>query len=345
MTDAPFDPGRDLDRRVFLKGLAGLTAGLMVGHDLSFAETTSDALGPVLPMRRLGRSDLKVTMLGLGGAHFGYRRGAEARRVADAAIEQGVRFIDTAESYDHGGSERSIGRLLTPKYRDHLVYMTKTRARDARTARRDLDGSLRRLNTDRLDIWQMHDIKDPDDVDRRLDNGVLDVMLEARENGKVKYLGFTGHTRPEAHVHMLKRLDERGTRLDTVQMPVNVVDPSFMSFVKQVLPEAHRQGYGILAMKTLAYGRLLGGRAGWGRYDSMRPDGAIVPEVMSLDEALSFVWSLPVSCLISGTDNREQLEQNAGIARAFTHITESRRDELIEAAATHAGHAVEFYKA
>ncbi len=345
MNFADLDLTNPVDRRVFLKGVAGLTAGLMLGPDLALADESSDALGKVMPTRRLGRHNLRVTMLGIGGSHFMGVDERTARQIVDTTIEQGCRFIDTAESYGNGRSESRIGQLFTPKYRDHLVYMTKTRAKDAQTARKHLEESLKRLNTDYLDIWQIHAIQDPGDVDRRLDNGVLDFMLQARQQGKVKYLGFTGHTRPEAHTHMLKRLDERGLQLDTVQMPINVVDPSFNSFVNQVVPPANERGYGILAMKTLAYGRLVGGQAGWGRHRAKSPDAKVVPDLMTLDDALSFVWSLPVCCLISGTDTPAQLKQNIDIARKFAKMNQAQLKRLVEAAADHAGHAVEFYKA
>ena len=184
-----------IDRRAFLKSLAGLTTGILLSSACAEGDeenSTNDRLGALLPTRRFGRTGEAVTMLGVGGWHIGDMTEAEAQKTIETALEGGVRFFDTAEGYQTGGSESRLGKLLVPKYRDDVFLMTKTRARDANEAWEHLEGSLSRLNTDRLDLWQVHAVRNPADVDERIENGVLDVMIEAKETGKTRYIGFTG---------------------------------------------------------------------------------------------------------------------------------------------------------
>ena len=162
--------------------------------------------------------------------------------------------FDTAESYADGESESRYGRFLTPKYRDQVFLMTKTTGKDSKTVERHLDESLKRLNTDYLDLWQIHSIGSPEDVDARIENGVLDVFERAKASGKVRFIGFTGHRNPAAHKRMLERTMDSDL-FDTCQMPVNVLDPSYHSFIEQVTPTLQQRKIGLLAMKTLADGR------------------------------------------------------------------------------------------
>ncbi|MEM6459077.1 MAG: aldo/keto reductase [Planctomycetota bacterium] len=334
----------------------GLTAGLAVGRSPGLAQGLSDAAGPpadgverdrlgvVLPRRRLGRTGEAVTLLGFGGAHLLQAGGGPAgEALIERALAEGVRFFDTAQQYGRGESERQMGRWLTPKHRDLIYLMTKTQARDADHARRDMDGCRKRLNVDVLDLMQVHHIESPAQVDRLVDHGVVDVLLEAREKGQVRHLGFTGHDNTAAHLRMLERLEQMGVELDTCQMPVNVADPGHDSFILNVLPPLMERGYGVLAMKTLAYGQIVGQDNGWRRRGE-RIAPRIVPERMSLAEALGFVWSLPVSTLISGTPTPEMLTENAGIARGYPQLDEAQRQALIDKAAEFAGPRLEFYK-
>ena len=320
-----------MDRRHFLQSLAGLTASVLVRP----AVDGRDHLGDVLPMRRLGRSGVDVTMLGLGGWHLGNMSEVNARRTVDVAIEGGIRFFDSAESYQNGGSESYLGRFVVPRYRDQVFIMTKTTAADARTARRHLEDSLRRLNTDYLDLWQVHSLRSPGDVDSRIDNEVLDVFERALESGKAKHIGFTGHASPAAHRRMLERTDI----FETCQMPINVLDPSFDSFIEQVLPEVVLRDIGVLAMKTLANGRFF----------RMVGDGtertSLIPGRMTVADALSFVWSLPVSVLITGADDPAMLQEKIDAARNFTKLSETERLELVQRVSDLAGRDVEYYKA
>ncbi|MEW6753713.1 MAG: aldo/keto reductase [Candidatus Latescibacterota bacterium] len=324
-----------MDRRAALRRMATLAAGLVAPAAVRGQSAASDHLGPVLSGRALGSTGEMVTLLGLGGWHLAEKMDRrEAEAVVETAIAGGVRFFDTAESYGDGESERRYGEFLVPRYRDHVFLMTKTTARDAATARQHLEGSLRRLRTDHVDLWQMHSVQDPSDVDQRLAGGVLDAMLEMREAGKTRHIGFTGHARTAAH----RRVLERTRDFATCQLPLNVADPAYDSFVAGVLPELVERRMGVLAMKTLANGRFF--RAGL-------PEGAqaLVPGHVSVAQALHFVWSLPVSVLISGPDNRQQMQEKIELARAFAQLSAQERQLLIDRAADFGGPEVEYYKA
>ncbi len=330
-----------MDRRSFFEYLAAMTSGLLIPGTSWSAEAgrSRDRLGERLPQRKLGRTGEQVTMLGLGGWHIGRMEEANAQATIEAALESGVRFFDSAEQYQDGRSERYLGRFLTPKYRDSVFLMTKTAANSGKQAEKDLEGSLKRLNTDQLDLWQIHAIMSSDDVDGRLEAGVLDVVKRAKESGKVRYIGFTGHRRNEAHLSMLEKTPP-GT-FDTCQLPINVADPSYESFLESVVPKLVDRGVGVLAMKTLANGGFFGGRDHGEHGDNPK----LVPSRVSIREALHFVWSLPVSVIISGADKPEHVREKAKLAQTFDGMTKADRQRLIERAAELAGNQLEFYKA
>jgi aryl-alcohol dehydrogenase-like predicted oxidoreductase len=329
-----------LHRREFLRLLAATTGSMLIAPRVlgEAAAAPSDKLGQTLPLRKLGNTGASVTMMGMGGWHLGAFSQEDAPRVVDAALEGGIRFFDTAESYQDGGSESRMGELLVPKYRDHVFIMSKSTGVDAATAQAHLEGTLRRLKTDHLDLWQIHSLTTPQDTDKRLDNGVLDVVLKAREQGKTKYIGFTGHRSPEAHQRMLERTDV----LQTCQMPINVLDPSFNSFITGVLPTLVERKMGVLAMKTLSNGAFFKSQPARGGEPATTP---VIPNRITVEQALHFVWSLPVSVLISGPDTIDQLKENIAIARRFSDMTEADRLALIEKTADLAGVRVEYYKA
>ncbi|MFY9152469.1 MAG: aldo/keto reductase [Prolixibacteraceae bacterium] len=312
------------DRRMFLKTLASATAGLTVTGKTQAAEKKSDRLGEILPQRRLGRTNEQVTMLGTGGYHIGWTTERDAQEVIEAALEGGVRFFDTAESYGPGTSEIRYGKYLTPKYRDLIFLMSKTMGRDAKTVQEHLEGTLRRLNTDQLDLYQVHSVFTPDDVDNRIQQGVLDVLLKAKTDGKIRHIGFTGHQNPFAHARMLERTKESDI-FDTVLMPVNVLDQSYFSFTKNIMPIALERNLGILAIKSLADGRFFGKneQAGW------TSDDPVIPNYLSIKEAMYFVWSLPVSVLISGNENATFMREKIALARSFVKLTDEQMDDLV----------------
>lgn len=314
------------DRRTFLKSLAGLTAGItlpIAGNGKN--EENRDRLGEVLPKRKLGRTGEYVTMLGTGGYHVGWTTERDAQEVIEASLEGGVRFFDTAESYSQGRSEERYGKYLTPKYRDLIFLMSKTTGADAKTVQEHLEGTLQRLKVDQIDLYQIHSIRTPDDVDSRIEKGVLDYLLKAQAQGKFKYLGFTGHQNPYAHAHMLEQTKDSDI-FDTVLMPVNVLDQSYYSFTKNVLPQALDRNMGILSIKSLADGRFFARKekANW------TSDDPIIPNYMSIKDAMHFVWSLPVTVLISGNENSTYMREKIAIARSFSKLSEEQRLALID---------------
>ncbi|MCK5729653.1 MAG: aldo/keto reductase [Draconibacterium sp.] len=313
------------DRRNFLKNLAGVTAGLSLSGTAFGSEKTTDRMGEVLPKRKLGRTGEYVTMLGTGGYHVGWTTERDAQEVVEAAIEGGVRFFDTAESYSKGRSEERYGKFLTPKYRDLIFLMTKSTGKDAKSVQEHLEGSLRRLKVDQIDLFQVHSIKTPEDVDSRIENGVLEVLLKAKEQGKIKYLGFTGHQNPYAHTHMLERTKESDI-FDTALMPVNVLDQSYYSFIQNVIPKALDRDMGILAIKSLADGRFFAKKekVNW------TSDDPLIPNYLSIKEAMYFVWSLPVTVLISGNENATFMREKVALARSFSKLSEAQRLELVD---------------
>lgn len=325
-----------MDRRIFLKSLAGLTAAFSLPFEQITGGVQSDRFGKLLPLRAMGNTGKSVTMLGVGGWHIGRMSEQEAQKTIEVAIDGGIRFFDSAESYQRGGSETRLGKLLTPKYREEIFLMTKTGARDAETAKKHLEDSLHRLKTDYLDLWQMHGVGSPDDVDGRIDNGVLEVMREAKESGKVRHLGFTGHRRPSAHLRVLERTDI----FETCQMPINVADPSNASFIENVLPKLLERKIAPLAMKTLANGGFFGGGSHGQHGDGPR----VVPDKINIRDALYFAWSFPITVLITGPDNAKQLQQKIDFALNFQEYDEGKRKALIDQVSDIASE-IEFYKA
>ena len=328
------------NRRMFLKSLAGVTAGITLAGTARAGKYESDRLGEVLPKRKLGRTNEFVTMLGTGGYHIGWTTERDAQEVIEASLEGGVRFFDTAESYADGTSETRYGKYLTPKYRDLIFLMSKSTGPDAKTVQQHLEGTLRRLKTDHLDLYQVHAISTPEDVDSRIQLGVLDVLLKAKEEGKIKYIGFTGHQNPFAHARMLERTKE-SELFDTVLMPVNVLDQTYYSFTKNIMSKALDRNMGILAIKSLADGRFFSKnkQAGW------TSDDPVIPNYLSIKEAMHFVWSLPVSVLISGNENATFMREKIALARSFSKLSNEQITDLIDKV-THIAQTgkVEYYK-
>ncbi len=329
------------ERRDFLKQLAMLTGGMMLPIS-GFAQTNKDKWGTLLPLRMLGKTDVKVTMLGLGGYHAGLNKGRDAQELIEKAIEGGIRFFDTAESYQNGGSEIIYGKYLVPKYRDEVFIMTKSTAKNAATAKEHLDGSLQRMKCDYIDLWQVHSLRTPKDVDNRIENEVLEVFEKAKAEGKVKHIGFTGHQNPFAHKQFLDRTYENDI-FETVQMPINIIDSHFHSFIKNVLPLAIKRNLGVLAMKTLSNGRFFE-KVNNSDGQGVKSNGPLVPNYISVKEALYFVWSLPVSVLITGADKIEYLEEKIELARNFNIYSETERLELLTRVYEKASNEIEYYK-
>jgi len=332
-------------RRQFLKKISGLTAAIMVPVQYnSFGKSTmSDKWGEVLPKRKLGKTGVDVTMLGVGGYHVGWTTEKDAQAVIEAALEGGVRFFDSAESYGPHTSEIRYGKYLTPKYREEVFLMTKSTAKDAKTMQEHLEASLKRMNTDYLDLWQVHSVADPGDVDTRIKNGVFDVVMKAKQEGKVRHVGFTGHRNPKAHLRVLEKTADNSF-FETIQMPINVVDANLDHFINSVLPKALDRNLGILAMKTMADGRFFEKKMKLGKMQ-WETDKPVVPQRLSIQAALYFVWSLPVSVLISGAENAKFIKEKIKLAKSFSSFTEKQRTKLIAKVADLADDGkVEYYK-
>ena len=289
-------------RRGFLKTLAAVGAGaVFTGNASPAAAAETPALGPV-PKRKFGRHSEMVSSLALGGATLANAASIqEATRIVAAAIDLGVTFFDNAWEYSDGRAEEWMGTALRGK-RDQVFLMTKvcTHLKGQETkvkALAMLEDSLRRLQTDHLDLWQVHQILTEAEADSIfIPGGVLEAIEQAKKQGKIRYCGFTGHADPKVHLRVLSH----HYPFDSVQMPLSVFDGHENGFQKLVLPELVQQGIAPLAMKTL------GGNA-----------QAVKDGLVSSEEALRYGLSLPIASLISGINTREWLEQNAGVAASF----------------------------
>ncbi|MDX2151355.1 MAG: aldo/keto reductase [Bryobacteraceae bacterium] len=265
--------------------------------------------------RALGRTGVEVSMLGLGGHHIGVKdlSDGEAERLIRAAVDAGITFLDNSWDYNEGRSEERMGRALQGGYRERVYLMTKIDGRDRRSAARQLEESLRRLQVDTIDLVQHHEVIRFDDADVIFGKGgAQEALGEAQRAGKVRHIGFTGHKDPHIHLYMLEVAERHGFTFDACQMPVNCFDPHFRSFEKLVLPELVRRGVGVLGMKALGDGVLL-------------KSGAVEAE-----ECLRYSLSQPVSVQITGIDSFEVLEQALRVARRFRPMDEGERGALLE---------------
>jgi aryl-alcohol dehydrogenase-like predicted oxidoreductase len=311
---------RRIHRRDFVKG-AALTGAALMGGAIAAArnadaETPEPAGGasdlPQVPKKPLGKTGIEVSALGIGGFHLGTASDQnEANEIVAGALDAGVNFFDNAWEYHEGESESRLGQALKGK-RDKAILMTKvcTHGRGKDVAMRMLEESLQRLQTDYLDVWQIHEVvyyNDPDLI--FAPGGAAEALALAKKQGKVRFIGFTGHKDPAIHLRMLSH----DFPFDTVQMPLNCFDGTFRSFETQVLPEANRRGIAVLGMKSL------------GGSGEMVVKGAITPE-----EGLRYAMSLPVATTISGIDSVAVLKQNLAIARNFTPMANDEMAALRE---------------
>jgi aryl-alcohol dehydrogenase-like predicted oxidoreductase len=263
-----------------------------------------------IPRRPFGKTGIPVSIIGVGGFHLGSAGTQdEARRIVDTAIDAGINFFDNAWEYHDGRSEQWLGDALKAK-RDKAFLMTKlcTHGRSKEVAMRMLEESLTRLQTDHLDLWQIHEViydNDPDLIFKA--NGAAEALLQAKKDGKVRFVGFTGHKDPSIHLKMLAQ----GFAFDSVQMPLNCFDAAFRSFEKQVLPEAAGRNMAILGMKSM------------GGSGEMVKHGAVTAA-----EALSYAMSLPVTVTISGMDSLGVLKQNLEVVRGFQPMSAAKMQQL-----------------
>jgi predicted aldo/keto reductase-like oxidoreductase len=298
----------DNTRREFLQTtLAGAAAlGIAAAGKAGAAD---DSKG--LPTRELGKTGVRVSILCLGGWHVGaVKDKKEAVKIMHAAVDNGLTFFDNAWDYHDGGSEEVMGEALSQGgYRDKVFLMTKNCERDGRGTRKCLEDSLKRLKTDHIDLWQFHEINYDNDPDWVIDKGGLEEALKAQKEGKVRFIGFTGHKDPRIHLKMLGK-----HKWDTAQMPINVCDYFYRSFVHDVVPEARKKGVAPIGMKSLGGGQ---------------PGRLVTAKVCTAEEAIRYALSQDIAALVTGIDSMKILEQNLAIARGFKKMSEDDLKELL----------------
>jgi aryl-alcohol dehydrogenase-like predicted oxidoreductase len=283
--------GNPIDRRTVLGGIAGAGASSML-HAASG-----------MPYRTLGRTGEKVSCLGVGGSHVGKPQKLgedETIRIIRAALDRGMNFLDNSWDYNDGQSEIRMGKALRDGYRAKAFLMTKIDGRTREEAAKQIDESLRRLQTDHVDLLQHHEIIRFEDADRIFAHGgAMEAFLDAKKAGKLRYIGFTGHKDPRVHLYMLEVAARHKFQFDTVQMPLNVMDAHFRSFEKLVLPELVRQNIGVLGMKSMGSGVIL------------------KSNTVSAIECLHYALNLPTSVVITGIDSMEILDQAFEAAKSL----------------------------
>jgi len=297
------------NRRVFLQTTAaGIAASALGQSVLAAQEDSSDGL----PKRPLGRTGEKVSILCLGGWHIGAIEEDLAIRLMHEAIDAGLTFFDNAWDYHDGGSELVMGKALaTGGRRDKVFLMTKNCARDRKGSMKHLEDSLRRLQTDRIDLWQFHEINYDNDPEWIFERGAMAAAIEARKQGKVRYIGFTGHKHPDIHLKMIGQPFE----WDTVQMPINIMDAQYRSFQNEVLPECNRRGIGAIGMKALG--------GGFPKANMLDGTG------LTAQDCRQFALSQPISTLVCGIATEEDLRQDLAIARDFKPLSGEEQEALL----------------
>ncbi len=304
-----------MDRRRFLQsaGVSALAASLYQNH--SYAETAS------IPTRTLGRSGEKVSMVGLGGYHLGMQTDEqESIGIIRSALDHGINFLDNCWDYNDGQSEVRMGKALRDGYRQKAFLMTKIDGRTKKAATEQLEESLRRLQTDRIDLLQFHEvIRDTDPARIFAEGGGMEAALAARKQGKVRFIGFTGHKSPDIHLKMLETAFAHGFTFDAVQMPLNVMDAHFESFEKKVLPVLVKHQIGVLGMKPMG--------------DKLILNSKTATPV----ECLHYAMNLPTSVVITGCDSMRILQQAIDAARSFKPMSSIEVSSLLAKTAPAAG--------
>ena len=294
---------KDWNRREVLGGIAGMT----------LAGASSEGANPGnMPYRTLGRTGAKVSCIGLGGSHIGSIDDGEAVRIIRAALDRGMNFMDNCWDYHNGHSEEIMGKALRDGYRQKAFLMTKFDGRTRESAAKQIDESLKRLQTDHLDLLQFHETIRFDDPDRFFaPGGAAEALVEARKAGKTRYIGFTGHKDPHIHLYMLELARKHNFQFDTLQMPVNVMDAHFRSFAHAVIPEAQKMGVAVLAMKSMGSGVILKSKT------------------VSARECLQYALSQPVAVVITGIDSQQILDQAFDVAATFKPLSPEQAKAIL----------------
>jgi uncharacterized protein len=298
-----------MDRRDFLKKSA------VVSFAASLHPQSSGATDQPVPRRPLGRSGEKVSMVGIGGYHLGAPsvEEQEATRIIRTALDNGINFLDNCWDYNNGVSEERMGKALRDGYRQKAFLMTKIDGRTKVAAAQQLNESLRRLQTDHIDLLQFHEVIRETDPERIFElGGGMEAVIEAKKQGKVRYIGFTGHKSPEIHNKMLETAFAHDFTFDAVQMPLNVMDAHYDSFEKRTLPILVKHGIGVLGMKPMG--------------DKIILESKTATPV----ECLRYAMNLPTSVVITGCDSMQILQQALDTARSFKPLTKQEVASLLE---------------
>ncbi len=298
-----------MERREFLKGVSAVGIASSVGKGSMAQSSQRD-----MPYRMLGRTSQRVSAIGMGGFHIGQPHidEAESIRLIRSAIDRGINFLDNSWDYNGGQSEIRMGKALRDGYRTKVFLMTKLDGRTREEAAKQIDESLKRLQTDHVDLMQHHEVIRFEDPDRIFaPGGAHQAVLEAKKAGKVRYIGFTGHKDPHVHLYTLKVAADHGFRFDAVQMPLNVMDAHFRSFEKLVLPKLIEAGIGVLGMKSMG--------------DSI----ILKSKTVTAMECLHYAMNLPTSVVITGIDSRRVLDQAFEAARSFHSMTSDQVAALL----------------
>ncbi len=304
-----------MNRRRFLQTAAVASLATTLPRNRAQAETAA------VPTRPLGRSGEKVSIIGLGGYHIGMQKDeAESIRIIRTALDNGINFMDNCWDYNDGQSEVRMGKALRDGYRQKAFLMTKIDGRTKEAAKQQLDESLRRLQTDRIDLLQFHEvIRDTDPARIFAEGGGMEAVLEAKKQGKVRYIGFTGHKSPDIHFKMLEVAFAHNFTFDAVQMPLNVMDAHFESFEKKVLPVLVKHDIGVLGMKPMGDKLILNSKTA------------------TPIECLHYAMSLPTSVVITGCDSLKILQQAIDAAHSFRPLGPAEIASLLAKTAPAAG--------
>jgi aryl-alcohol dehydrogenase-like predicted oxidoreductase len=301
-------------RRSVLWGLpAALAGGWLERRWGGIAQAAPARDTRAIPRRTLGRTGEQVSMIGLGGFHIGVPKDRrQSTRIIRSALDAGVSFLDNCWDYHDGDSELRMGEALRDGYRDKAFLMTKIDGRNKAAAARQIDESLRRLQTDHLDLLQIHEVIRMNDAERVFaEGGAMQAVLAAKKAGKLRYVGFTGHKSADIHLHMLDVADQHGFAFDTVQLPLNVMDAHLDGFEKRVLPRLVEKKIGVLGMKSMGSGVILESKTA------------------SPVECLQYALSLPTSVVITGCDSMKILEQALSVARSHQPLSAAQRKALL----------------
>jgi aryl-alcohol dehydrogenase-like predicted oxidoreductase len=311
-----------MERRDFLKTVTAASVGAAIPtHAQTSQPTKTPAKLPESPgmlYRELGTTGERVSAIGMGGYHLGKQKdAAESIQLIHAGIDRGITFMDNCWDYNDGISEVRMGQALRNGYRQKVFLMTKMDGRTADEYSKQLEQSLGRLQTDMIDLVQFHEVIRMEDPDRIFaPGGAIEAAVAAREAGKIRYIGFTGHKDPAVHLRMLETAQKHSFHFDTIQMPINVMDAHFRSFTHEVMPVALKQGIGVLAMKTFGDSIIL-------KSNTVQPI-----------EALHYGLTQPVSVVITGIDNTQTLDQAIEAARTFKPLDQAQISALLARTAT-----------